>query len=223
MKTVVYTGSRYIYRNMIPCIRSLCQNGNVDEVILCIEDNSFPYELPCDVKVINVSTLNYIDKNGPNAKKRWTYVGLTKMILSKIIDRDRVLYLDADTIVEHDLSSLWEIDLKDYYYAGVKQPYQSQHGYVYLNGGVALCNLKKLRDGTDDILINAINTIDYPFCDQECIAEHLQGKVLTLPGRWNVSRYTDPDTEVYIKHFAAIGDWRYTTEEGIKYDDHNIR
>ena len=125
---------------------------------------------------------------------------------------DKVLFLDCDTIVEHDISALWDIDLLGYYYAAVPQTDDGRDGLFtrgsYFNLGVLLCNLAELRaDGKDTQIITALNEHDYEFCEQDAITQLCEGRIYPLLGRYNVSNYTVHDTEVYIRHFAAEGGW----------------
>lgn len=213
MKTVVYCATRNIYQNIVYCVTSLAENGNIDEVVLLIEDDIFPYELPIDYRVINVADQPWFDRNHPNAKKRWTYMTMLKVVMTKLLsDLDRVLILDCDTMVEQDISALWSLDLAGYYYAAVKQPNDGRewafsHGADYFNCGVLLCNLDALRDGKEDELIKALQTREWDFLEQDAINELCRGRILELPGRYNVSYYTVPDTELYIRHYAAEGGW----------------
>lgn len=222
-KTVIYGATRNIYRNVVPCVRSLVENGNIDEVVLLIEDNAFPYELPCEPRIINVKGQPFFDINSPNATKRWTYMTLMKAAASKLMpDLDRALILDCDTIVTQDISALWDLDMTGYYYGAVKQPTDGREGQFsrgadYFNCGVLLCNLEALRDGTEDRLIEALNTIDYEFPEQDCINKLCEGHILPLEGRYNTSDFTIKDGDVYIIHFAANSEWRELPEARI-YD-----
>lgn len=212
MKTVVYAATRNLYKNAAVCINSVIANGNIDNVILLIEDNEFPSPLPDQVATINVSGSELFDHNGPNARKRWTYMVLMKAALSKILPDDKVLFLDCDTIVEHDISALWDIDLTGYYYAAVPQIDDGRDGRftrgLYFNIGVLLCNLAELRaDEKDAQIITALNEHDYEFCEQDAITQLCEGRIYPLLGRYNVCQFTTPDTEKYILHFAANGGW----------------
>lgn len=213
MKTVVYAATRNLYTNVVPCMNSVLLNGNIDEVILLIEDDQFPTPLPANVRTINVSGQPWFDCNGTNAKKRWTYMVLLKAALSKLLPTyDKVLFLDCDTIVEHDISALWDIDLRGYYYAAVPQTDDGRDGQftngAYFNAGVLMCNLYELivYKKADEI-INALNVIDYEFCEQDAITQLCEGRIYPLLGRYNVCQFTTPDTEKYILHFAADGGW----------------
>ena len=220
MKTVVYGATRNLYRNLIPCVNSVLRNGNVDEVVLMIEDDAFPYRLPNRVRTINVSGQKWFKPNSPNYESRWTYMVLMKLAVSKVFpDYDKVLVLDCDTIVEGDLSPLWELDMTDYYYGAVPQtretypePYNKEgEDFVYINAGSLFCNLDKLRkDRKDDELIEAINSRPFTWIEQDCISEMCQGGIRVLPGRYNRSDFTPYDQVYIVRHFAADKQWRHT-------------
>jgi lipopolysaccharide biosynthesis glycosyltransferase len=90
---------------------------------------------------------------------------LIRAALSKIFSNlDTILSLDVDTIVNENISALWDIDLTNYYLAAVKEPDKTTDDFLYINMGVVLFNLKKLReDKKDDEIINALNTIYYDY------------------------------------------------------------
>lgn len=216
-KIVGYAATRNIYRNTAACIKSVLKNGNIDKVIVLSEDDCFPYMLGSRVLNLNVSEQTYFNQAGPNAIKRWTWMALMKAAFSKLFPSlDRILFLDSDTIVEHGISDLWDLDMTEYYFAAVPQTSDGRGGRfmtgAYFNTGAMMCDLKKLRqDGKDDCLINALNTVDYEFPEQDCINKLCEGKILPLPGRYNVCDFTVPDTQCYIRHFAAHGEWVNTT------------
>ena len=212
MKTVVYGATRRIYRNAIPCINSVFINGNIDEVVFLIEDDEFPYPLPEKVRTINVREQQFFDRSSANATKKWTYMCLMKCTMTKYFpDRERVLFLDCDTIVHRPVSQLWDIDMDGYYYGAVKQNTDGRKGNFmsgdYFNAGVLLCNLEMLRDGTEDKLIRLLNEKDYQCPEQDCINETLQGKIYPLDGRYNTCSCCVSDYMCWIQHFAADPNW----------------
>ena len=216
-RIVVYAATRNLYRNTLVCIESLLRNGNIDQVIMLAEDSAIKYPFDPKVMMLNVADQPWFDKAGPNASKRWTWMVLMKAALSKIFTEfDRVLFLDSDTIVEHDLSGLFELDLDGYYYAAVPQVDDGREGKFskgddYFNCGVLMCNLAELRArGMDDYLIQALNERSYEFCEQDAINEICRGRIKPLPGCWNVSDFTVPDTKTCIHHFAANPSWIFT-------------
>jgi len=88
---------------------------------------------------------------------------LIRVAYSKIFpDLDRILTIDVDTIVNENISELWDLDLTDYYLAGVEEIEVSKREGSYINMGVAMLNLKKMREEhKDDELIFNLNTFWY--------------------------------------------------------------
>ena len=213
-KVAVYGATRNLYRRAMDCAKSALENGGIDKAIILTEDDWDP----CVDGIItrNVSGQPYFNKDGPNATKRWTWMVLMKAALSQLFpELDLVLWLDCDTIVHHDLSELWQLDMTDYYY-GMALQYDDgregkfSEGRPYFNAGVMLCNLKRLREmRLDHLLINSLNKLPYEFNEQDAINELCQDRILTLPGRYNVSNYTvlDDEGEIWIRHYAADPTW----------------
>ena len=158
MKAACYCGTRNLYGDMIPAIKSLLSNSDVDRVFLLIEDDTFPYTLPERVTCINVSEQTYFRRDGPNYRNGWTYMVLMRAALHRIFpELDTILSLDVDTVVAKDISGLWDTDLSGYWLAAVREPHKSINR-LYVNAGVMLLNLKRLREsGKGDELIDALN------------------------------------------------------------------
>jgi lipopolysaccharide biosynthesis glycosyltransferase len=115
-------------------------------------------------------------------------------------DAERVLYLDADTIVVDSLGPLWELPLGDNYLGAVTNVFQAHHFHrpaqlglagvkVYFNSGVLLMNLSAMRR---DSCTEALRTfalrhgpeeIEWP--DQDTLNVVLSGRRLPLHPRWN--------------------------------------
>lgn len=204
MKAACYCGTRNLYYDMLPAIKSLLANSDVDKVYLLIEDDTFPFELPDCVTCVNVSEQTYFRRDGPNFQNGWTYMVLMRAALHRVFpELDIILSLDVDTIVDADISGLWDIDLSDHYLAGVREPHKSIK-QLYVNAGVMLLNLKKLREsGKGDELIESLNSKHYDFNEQDCINELCNGNVLRIPGDYNQSDWTEPTATPKIIHFAA--------------------
>ena len=211
-KAAAYCMTRNLYDMAVPSIKSLLLNGNVDLVYLLIEDDEFPVKLP-RTKVINVSGQKFFPPEGINFGSQYTYMAMMRAALSKVLKEHLVLSLDCDTFVLGDLSPLWELPIKDYYLAGGMEPDKSLNN-LYVNMGVALFNLAKLRkDGMTDRIINALNRTPYAFVEQDCINEYCAGKILEFPPEYNVHTWAkQTDKEPVIIHYAGYGDWRDTPE-----------
>ena len=219
-KAVAYCMTRNLYPNIMPSLKSLLLNGNIDEVYLLIEDDDIGLWLPDNVHCINVSGQKWIRKDSPNYNSKWTYMVMMKVVMSELFPRlSRILTLDVDTIVVGSISGLWDMDMKKYCVAGAREPYWTeQYGYNYINGGVMFWNLNRMRSKKTDLLVNALNTKKYKLTEQDCINEQLQGEIKIIDGAYNQSRYTDPPQErARIIHFAAMGQQLFM-EQGIAKD-----
>ena len=131
---------------------------------------------------------------------------MVRTALTKVFsDLDTVLSIDCDTIVDRDISELWEIPLDGYYFAAVKEPYLSeQFESLYTNVGVTMMNLKKMRDdGKDDELIEALNTRYFLYVCQDAMNQYCQGNILELPSDYNVCQFTAHTDNPKIRHFAG--------------------
>ena len=211
VKAAVYCGTRNVYQDMVIAVNSLLSNTKVDRVYLLTEDDEFPYSMPANVHTINVSGQTYFDRGGINYHNGWTWMVLMRCALHRVLpELDRVLSLDTDTIVDADISELWDLDLDGYYLAAAKEPYKTnQQGRLYINAGVMMQNLKMLRDGKGDELIHALNTKIYGFCDQDCINEYCQGHILEIPSAYNVNNFTEYTSTPKIIHYAGINSKRW--------------
>ena len=210
MKVAVYAGTKNVYEDMMPSMHSLLIHSDVDKIYFLIEDDEFPYPLPPEVECINVSNQKWFTPDGPNYNSAWSYMVLLRAAYPKIFpELDTILSLDNDTIVNENISELWDIDISNYYVAGVMEPKKSIY-YTYLNNGVLLYNLKKMReDNIDDLLIDNLNTYQYYFPEQDCFNETFKNKVLILANDYNVNRYVKQQyNALKIIHFAAIQNWQ---------------
>ena len=221
-KTVVYTATREMYENLAICVRSLLKNGNVDEVYLVLENYDKKLMALCPGKVVVICARDQLifPEYGVNYHSRWTYMALMKAAMHRLPDfkdKDRVLVLDCDTLVEEDLSPLWKMDLTDYYFAMVRQRSDGRNGDFsadapYFNTGVMMCNLDELRDGKGDEIINRLNTHYYEYPEQDCINKLCRGKIKELPGRYNYCEFNIQDSKCIIRHYAANKNWTNTAQ-----------
>ena len=209
MKAAVYMGTRNVYEDMIPAIKSLLCNSDVDRVYMLIEDDKFGSYLPDCVNVVNVSKQRWFKKSGPNYKSKWTWMVLMRGAYPIMFEKfDTIVGLDNDAIVVGDVSDLFTVDLEDNYIAGVIEPAKSAET-PYVNMGVIVYNLKKLReDGTYKSIIWDINNIPHYACEQDAYNSVCAGKIKVLPPKYNINNYTQNAGETKIRHFAAEPDWR---------------
>ena len=214
MRTAVYSGTRNLYHDMITAAKSLTRNSNVEKIYFLIEDDKFPEELPPHIETINVSGQAFFPKNGPNYKTRFTYMSLLRVCYTKLFpDLDKVLQLDVDTVVVDDISGLWDIDLKNKWFAAVEETHSTYkpYGPRYYNIGVTMFNLDQIqKDQADERLIQFLNTTSVPYIDQDAWNRFGIGarKDVKIPSRYNESFVTDYSDNPAIVHYAGFKDWQ---------------
>ena len=69
---------------MMTAAKSLLMHSNVEMIYFLIEDDEFPYELPNEIKCINVSNQTFFPKDGPNFNNMCTYMVLIRAAYTKI-------------------------------------------------------------------------------------------------------------------------------------------
>lgn len=210
---VVYAMTRNVYEWALPSIRSLIHHNPKAKVFLLIEDDTLPYELPCDATVINISEQEYFKEGGPNYNNRFTYINLLKVAYPKLLSVNKVIHLDIDTIVCGSLEDLWKTDLKGKWFGAVPQ-YRGEYvqtGDAYYNMGIAIFNLQKMRtDNATDELAEYLNTTETMYADQDVWNLHTDMAV-PVDVRFNENWGTGETKDPAIVHYCGISDW-YTNK-----------
>lgn len=208
MKTAIYGGTRNLYPYMAPAIKSVLTNTSVDQVYLLIEDDKFPEWLPDCVHTVNVSNQKYFNPKGPNFNSHWTYMTMMKVTYWSLFpDVDKALCLDVDTYVEKNVDELWDLDMTDTYFAGVRD--RVANGTDYINAGSMMANLKLLREtGMGQKLIDTLNTVKTTYLEQDTLNRLCVGHIKMLPGDYNASRVTEPTNNPKIIHYAGVMCWQ---------------
>lgn len=127
---------------------------------------------------------------------------LLKYYIANVLPQlDKVLYLDTDILVLHDLTELFETDVHDVYLAAVKDPsWFFENGHVvelnlddrgfYFNTGVMLMNLAKIReDGLVQKLEDFTNNNFRTYMDQDALNVVVGDKVSLLPFENNAMNF----------------------------------
>lgn len=120
---------------------------------------------------------------------------------SLLQNEEKCLYLDGDIIVLKDLWELYKTDITDYYIAGVKAAGPQRGGArlakkldtpdvkKYVNAGVLLMNLKKMRQDNIEQKFNEftprIEEMNLSGADQDTINSVCYEKIYTLPLKYN--------------------------------------
>lgn len=114
---------------------------------------------------------------------------------------DKILYLDVDILFNRDITLLYNIDVDGYEYAAARDHYGK---YLinpnYINAGVLLFNLKKMKE--TGLLLKArelIKTKKLMFADQSAIYRSTTIKKM-LPQKFNDQKFLHKHT--VIRHFS---------------------
>ena len=151
------------------------------------------------------ASVNFINmgdkyKNEKKTSERIHYACLYKMCIAEVLPQfDKVVYLDTDVIVRHDITEFYNIDLEDNYIGGVFSFYHYMHNRylinwlripnldTYINAGVLSMNLKKIReDNMEKKLQYYIGTFPESL-DQHIMNMVYYRKIKLLPPKWNLT------------------------------------
>ena len=225
MKQSGYTGTRNIYGDMETAAKSLVANSDVDRVVLFIEDDEFPNELPDIVETRNVSGQEHFPQGGPNMSTQYSYMALMRAAVCKEVDGDRALVLDTDTVSVRDVSDIWDLDMEGCYIAATPEWHRSKNGLMYCNCGVVLQDLEKLREWKADEIIDALNRRYFRWVDQDMFNYLCQGHIAEMPYEYNANHWTRNGffdmlprarmREARIVHYAGMREFRKHEEYSI--------
>ena len=211
VRHAVYCGTRNIYGDMETAAKSLVANSNVDVVHFLIEDAEFPHDLPSIVQCHDVSGQTFFPQGGPNMGTKYTYMVLMRAALCHVLpDLDKVLSLDCDTVAVRDCTYAFDIDVDGCYFAAAQEAWIKRPGTQYCNAGVVLYNLRKLRDGKADEVIDVLNRRYYKWPEQDVLNYLCNGRIAELSAEYNWCPWVVKNGVLNpaIIHYAARDDWR---------------
>ena len=114
---------------------------------------------------------------------------------------DKLLYLDADVMLNKDIGLLYDIDVSDVEYAAARDHYGRfliQPNYI--NAGVLLFNMKKCREtGIFEKARALLRTKKLPFADQSALIRSTTRRKV-LPHRFNDQKFLYRST--VVRHFS---------------------
>ncbi|MBD3614985.1 MAG: hypothetical protein HUJ22_00330 [Gracilimonas sp.] len=119
-----------------------------------------------------------------------------KLFFSRIDEIEKIIYLDSDTIVNSSLREMWSIDLRNNLVAGVetfsvkvKNELGLTKGDKFINDGVVVLNLKKLRsENMEQNFLQFINQYKGapPFLSEGTINVVCKGQIKTIHPKFNL-------------------------------------
>jgi lipopolysaccharide biosynthesis glycosyltransferase len=119
-------------------------------------------------------------------------------------DWSRVIYLDSDLVIGHDLTPLWQADLGDQPIGAVADVYQTPSALqqqfalpparedLYFNAGVLVIDLdavRRTRDLSSCLQFLIDRNFDLDFLDQDALNVTFWNRWTPLNHAWNVQRY----------------------------------
>ena len=159
---ILYSSDNEFAQYAATSLTSLLSN-NIDEekIVIYYIDNK-----------MNENNINLIEKVVSNYNRTIIFVDIdevtkgfeksddyflssyARLFASRIPDLDKIIYIDCDTLITNSLSELWNIDLKGFLFAGVKDTISPQHAlsiglgknHHYMNAGVLLMNVSLMRE-----------------------------------------------------------------------------
>lgn len=144
---------------------------------------------------------------------------------------DKCLYIDSDTIIQSDISKLYQIPLEDYYLAatkdlsfafnynyGIKEVVEYANRYLskldnlqnYFQAGILLINLEEFRkNNLIDKFINILLEIKNPmYVDQDILNIVCQHKVKFLEQNWNYTWHVDIEHAILIDKYLSANQYQ---------------
>lgn len=138
-------------------------------------------------------------------------------------DKEKLIYLDCDTVVLKDLAELYKAKIDNYYFAAtrdteiIRAGEQLHERYLdyfykklklknhknYIQAGCLVCNIKKMReDDLTSLLVEKLKEVKTPkFVDQCIINATCEGMIKFIPQNWNYTwhlPFIDKEYKQYI-------------------------
>lgn len=219
---------KYLIVNLYALLR---HNPHIDKIYLFLEDDKSMYddylrmfsdEFNCKFIIINFKKEydKYIKDGTPNYDCKFTNFSFAKLVLADYVDESKVLYLDMDTIVRKNIEELFDIDVSDYYLAGVHDyGIYADGDYIntlglpgrYVNSGVVLFNLDRIRDDNSiSQMFNLLNSKEYKYPDQDVLNIVCGAKEIYLPSMYNRALNVTLEVQnkdlIKVYHYAGFKD-----------------
>ena len=156
----------------------------------------------------------------------WSKATCYRLLLPLILENTRrCLYLDSDTLIVGDLSTLWETDLTGYCMGGVFEDISSVSSVMlgdripgietYVNAGVLLMDLDLMRrlDLAEQLLVRSMDTM---CLDQDALNIVCYGRIRLLPHKYNAIPGIEFDCPVimHLRMRDYIRPWKNRRAEG---------
>lgn len=211
--------------NMCVTMASVLCNQNRDELIhFYILDAGIANENKIKInklKEINNCIIEFISADGEIFKeypienrKHLSRVSYYRLLIPQIINENKLIYLDCDTIVRVSLAEFYNTCMDEYWFAGSDDINSQKHTLrlglnKYINSGVLLINCEKIRNdnkipGMFDFITK--NMEKFECHDQDIINMYFNDRILVMSKLYNVqiSDYINCDEFIKLINDAKI-------------------
>ncbi|MCR5234647.1 MAG: glycosyltransferase family 8 protein [Lachnospiraceae bacterium] len=168
------------------------------------------------IRYINAESIIEKIRNAGMPSYRGAYSANIRLFVSEIFPEDvnRVVYLDSDTIVQSDISALFNEDLEGctigMVYDSLGEEHKADIGLSgdegYYNSGVILFDMQAWRErGYTERIIEHVTKIraQYPSPDQDLLNVVCRGDIHTLPVKYNLQPvHSAYSMKAYFRNYA---------------------
>ena len=205
--------NRFVYPILVSMASGLYNNNNEKNIIVyhllfSHDFNTENYQIFDSLKKrYNFSLNYYIIPDIFKGYRRWNAATDTvyyKTILPILFhDLERIIYLDADTLIFKDLYEMYNLPFNGNYVLGYpfhdsnKIDKYVENAVYYINGGVILFNNKKIREDNKDLELFKFTkekNSELWFLEQDSINIVFYGKVGILPLKYGIYMYGNIDS-----------------------------
>ena len=129
--------------------------------------------------------------------QKFSQVTYYRLLSPIFIPLKRIIYLDSDTLIFHDLYEMFQLPFKDNYVLGFLDIFSGAVDYLglksekYINAGIILMNLEKIRKDRKhyELLYMALNHKNLKHHDQTIINYVLYPNIGVLPCKYGIFNY----------------------------------
>ncbi len=231
MINILYSGNDKVFDGMLTCSLSILKRSRNDEPItfyvltmnvshlredyVPISDEKIKFfedvikEYNSENRAIKIDVTELYMKEFDKCPNEGAYCSpytLLRLFADMVDLPDKILYLDVDLLFNKDIHLIWDLDLGDYEYFASRDHYgKFLIKPNYINAGVLLFNLKKMKE--TNLLGKArelIKTKKLTFADQSAIIRSTT-KRKVLSQRFNDQKFLYKNT--VIRHFSKRLFW----------------
>lgn len=202
---VAYSSDDNYARHIGVSMVSLLRNNKIfEEINIYLIDNGISEEnktILLNLALENEGNLKFISFDDLChdlvTDDKFSLSAYARLFLGRLTGIDKILYLDCDSVVSSSLVELWDLDISNYYVAGVQDTVNEyyktsiglENNFRYINSGFLLINLKLWREEQIELkfkrFISKLNG-RVPLYDQGTINAVCKEKIKLLHPKFNL-------------------------------------